>query len=125
MMTKTDDPEGARAVLIVEDEWLIAEAISGELVQAGYVVVGPASSPARAIKLIEETEVQAAILDLSLNGEKSYAVADALAARGVPFAFLTGYNRQEIAPGYDERPCLSKPLCAETLRTAIADLLNS
>ena len=72
-------------VLLVKDEiivcWLLEEMI-GEL---GYTVVGPAARISQALSIIESVAIDAAVLDLNLDGEPSYAIADALLERGIPF----------------------------------------
>ena len=63
----------------------------------------------QALALIDAQVFDAAMLDMNLNGNKSHAVADALAARGVPFVFSTGYSGQDMRDGYRDRPVLKKP----------------
>ena len=65
------------------------------------------------------------VLDINLNGENSYPVADVLAARGVPFFFSTGYNKDSIPHGYRDFPMLQKPYDATRLAAILAHLLIS
>jgi len=65
----------------------------------------------------------AAMLDVNLNGNKSYPVADALAARGVPFVFSTGYSDHGMREGYRERPVLKKPFKYEDLAEILTRLV--
>ena len=83
-----------RKILVVEDEYLIAADLAATLEDVGVAVVGPAGSVAQALELVEDAggELDAAVLDVNLGGERVYPVADALAARGVPFVFATGYD---------------------------------
>jgi CheY-like chemotaxis protein len=82
-----------RRVLVVEDEYTIAEDLCRELFEAGAVVVGPASTLGKAMALLlAEPRLDCAVLDINLGGEMVFPVADALAARGVPFIFVTGYD---------------------------------
>jgi hypothetical protein len=53
--------------------------------------------------------LHAALLDIHLAGEPVFPVADVLAERGVPFAFVTGYGKDELPPVYRDRPLLQKP----------------
>ncbi len=64
------------------------------------------------------------MLDVNLDGRKSYAVADALSARGVPFVFSTGYNADTLAEGYRDRPVLGKPFRDVQLVEALTGLLS-
>jgi len=65
-----------------------------------------------------------AVLDVHLNGQMSYPVADALAARGVPFVFSTGYDKDALLDGYRIFPVLQKPIQRSELSDALAKLLT-
>jgi DNA-binding response OmpR family regulator len=110
-------------VLVVEDEWLIADEVCHQLLKAGYKVVGPVPSVHEALSLIDEDEVDAALLDYRLNDEDSCQIAEELAARDIPFAFLTGYDPKEI-PYCPKHPCLPKPFSAEILLRMVDALLE-
>ena len=81
-----------RRVLVVEDEMMILMMIEDMLADLGCESVTAAATVDQALALIDAQTFDAAMLDMNLNGNKSYAVADALAARGVPFVFSTGYS---------------------------------
>ena len=82
-------------VLVLEDEAVIAMLLEDMLVDLGCKVVGPAAKVAEALQLVRSEQIGAALLDLNLGrGETGYPVADALAARAVPFAFVTGYGAE-------------------------------
>jgi CheY-like chemotaxis protein len=81
-----------RRVLVVEDEPIVGMLLEDMLLDLGVEVVGPAATLAEALALAEREDLAAALLDVNLGGERSYPVADALARRGVPFLFLTGYG---------------------------------
>jgi hypothetical protein len=66
----------------------------------------------------------AAMPDVNLNGNKSYTVADALAARGVPFVFSTGYSDHDMREGYREQPILKKPFMREQLAEILIRLIR-
>jgi DNA-binding response OmpR family regulator len=70
-------------VLVVEDEWLIAHEVSECLEEAGHQVVGPVSSVQKALPYISGNLLDAALLDIRLNGEDSYPLAEALAERHI------------------------------------------
>jgi hypothetical protein len=65
-----------------------------------------------------------AVLDVHLNGQMSYPIADALAARGVPFVFSTGYDKDALLDGYRIFPVLQKPIQRSELSDALAKLLT-
>ena len=89
----------ATRILVVEDEFLIALDIAGVLEQAGLAVIGPAGTVGDALQAIEQEEVHGALLDAHLAGEPVGCIADALKARGIPFAFVSGYGREQLAAG--------------------------
>ena len=110
-----------RRILVVEDEFLLASALADMLENRGAEVIGPTTS-VQAIELIERTDrLDGALLDVNLRGEISFAVADALAGRGVPFAFTTGYDASEIPPRFAHVPCHQKPFDA---RRVVKELVN-
>jgi CheY-like chemotaxis protein len=117
-----------RRVLVVEDEALIAMAVEARLRDAGAEVVGPAFTAAEALRLVEAAAAAdgglgAAVLDLKLaGGETAIPVADALAARGVPFLFATGYGAGCDTGGHTAAPVLRKPYDPERLVAALEDL---
>lgn len=110
-----------RQILIVEDEFYIASDLKRALSASGAVPVGPAACVADAIALIESGPVDGALLDVNLEGEFSYPVADRLAERGVPFLFLTGYDGWALPDAYQDAVRIAKPFAtANVLQEAAA-----
>ena len=93
------------------------------LTEAGCESVAAAATIDQAIALIDERVFDAALLDIKLKGKAAYAVADALAVRGVPFIFVTGNSIRDIEDGYRDRPVLRKPFKEEKLVEALTDIL--
>lgn len=113
----------ARSILIVEDEPLIAMMLEDFLDLLGHGVAGTAETVADALGAIEAGGVEGAILDLNLRGgEQSTPVADALAARGIPFMFATGGSGDQIPPAHRDRPTLAKPFTMDGVEQALAEL---
>lgn len=104
-----------RHILVIEDEMLILMMIESMLADLGCDSVTPAATVKQANDLISRMEFDAAMLDLNLDGHASYAVADSLAQRGVPFIFSTGSSLQDIKPEYRNRPVLKKPFSEDDL----------
>ena len=75
--------------------------------------------------MIETGGIDVAVLDVNLNGQLSYPVADALAARGIPFVFSTGYGKDRLPDGYRSFPVLQKPFHVDELGDALTQLLIS
>jgi CheY-like chemotaxis protein len=113
-----------RRVLVVEDEVMVSWALEDMLAELGCEIVGPAARVSQALAMVEGEDVDAAVLDINLNGQKSYPVADALTARGVPFVFSTGYHKDGIPNGYRDFPVLQKPYDRSKLRDTLAKLLT-
>ncbi len=109
-------------ILIVEDEYLIRMLLEDMLTELGYVVAGAVGSIKEACTIAEEGEVDLAILDVNLDGEPVYPVADILVRRGLPFVFVTGYGEHALPDLYRGRPTLQKPFQAEDLRRTLAPL---
>lgn len=107
-----------RRILIVEDDAFIADSLRDCLESVGAVVVGPVASVAAAIAVVEGADpLDGAAVDVNLNGERAFSVADALAARGVPFVLMTGYGAESIPARYAEVPRCGKPFdLAELVR---------
>ena len=109
-------------ILIVEDEMLLAMNIEDMLLERGHAVAGIAGRIEPALALARDGEFDVAILDVNLAGDRSFPVADALAARGIPFLFATGYGRAGIEPAYRDRPVLQKPFRAAELLAEVEAL---
>jgi CheY-like chemotaxis protein len=112
-----------KQVLLVEDEALIAMSIEDMLVELGCHVVGPAMSPATARALALAEPVDAAILDLNLNGRSGLSVAELLQQRSVPFCFSTGYGLSGVPAQFCNAPILQKPYTMEALGKALRKLI--
>jgi CheY-like chemotaxis protein len=113
-----------RKVLVVEDEMMIAMLIEDMLDEFGCKLVGPATNVPRALELIGKEQVEVAVLDLNLNGKDTYAIADALRQKHVPFIFATGYGSIGLREEYGDRPVLQKPFQARDLETALKEALS-
>jgi CheY-like chemotaxis protein len=113
-----------RRIMVVEDEGLILLTIQDILEELGCEVVAAESRTDPAIAAVGAEAIDAALLDVNLGqGETSYPVADALAARGIPFAFLTGYDSGGLREAHRERPVLSKPVDERSLEAVLRALL--
>jgi DNA-binding response OmpR family regulator len=108
-----------RRVLVAEDEFVIALEVGDVLRGAGYEVVGPAATAGEAERLAREGPLEAAVLDIALRDGTAFAAAAALAARGVPFVFLSGYPAEVLPDRFRGRPVLDKPFAAERLPAAL------
>lgn len=117
------DLRGKR-ILIVEDEPIVAMAVEDILLDLGCEIVGPAYSLSQALNLIENEIFDAAVLDINLNGERSYPAAETLISMGVPFAFATGYaaDRSQFPPSI--APVLEKPYTGAQLEALLRRIVG-
>lgn len=118
----SDTPVGRR-VLLVEDEALIAMNVEDMLDALGYVVVAAAAEVEEALAAVEGGGIDAALLDVNLQGRTSFPVADALAARDVPFVFATGYGTRGLREDFRDRPVLQKPFKLQDLERVLSGAL--
>lgn len=109
-------------LLVVEDEYLIAMLLEDMLLELGCVVSGIAAKPAQALELLETTEIDAAVLDVNLDGTDSFGIAAALKERRKPFIFATGYDGSRVAPEFADTPVIQKPYRVEELARALSQL---
>jgi PAS domain S-box-containing protein len=118
--TDSDD----KRVLLVEDEPLVSMMLADMLSAFGHKVDGPYSRFSDAILAAKSNNLQAGILDVNLGGEKTYAVADILAGRKIPFAFVTGYGPDTIVPAFAHAPVLQKPIEAAKLHALLQQIVR-
>jgi PAS domain S-box-containing protein len=106
----------SRRVLLVEDEALVAMMIQEFLSECGRAVVGPIGTAAEALAAARQGDFDGAILDINLGDGMAYPVAEILAARGVPFVFLTGYEADTVDERFNAVPILQKPIERQMLQ---------
>ena len=103
-------------ILVVEDEYLLADDLSRMLADAGAEVVGPVPSVKEAMRLIEgASTIDGAVLDVNLRGEMVFPVAQSLQELGIPFAFATGYDAWALPDQFSTSPKIDKPLKLDAL----------
>lgn len=105
-------------ILIVEDEPIVAMCLEDMLDVLGHVAVGPAARLCDGLALAQVEAIDAAILDINLAGERSTPIAYALRARGVPFAFASGYAAGP--EGFETVPLIAKPYRLNDIEGALA-----
>lgn len=111
-------------ILVVEDEVIIAMLLENMLDEIGCEVIGPAANVEQALDLIETGAApDAAVLDINLDGEDSYPVADVLIARDIPFMFSTGYSKTSVHDEYAHFQLLQKPYSIQEISDALTAVL--
>lgn len=106
-------------VLVVEDQFWIGLDISEQLAEAGFEIVGPAPSVAKALRLVAEPGCDVAVLDVNLGNDTSEAIARTLRASGKPFVLLTGYSADTLRPWFHDATVLTKPYLMSDLIAAL------
>jgi CheY-like chemotaxis protein len=117
-----DDPASGLRVLLVEDESMVAMLLEDMLADFGCEVIGPVARVGKALAMAQREPLDIAILDVNLNGQEVYPVAAALATRGIPFVFATGYDKHSLRRPYDDRPILPKPFRRRDVHAALAEV---
>lgn len=109
-----------KRVLVVEDEFFLADDLAQALGRVGAQVIGPTSEQAEALQLLAAGQVDIAIVDINLHGQSGFQIADELTARAVPFVFATGYDPSAIPVRHAHVPRWEKPFNAATLVASLA-----
>jgi DNA-binding NtrC family response regulator len=100
-----------RTILVVEDEYLLAQDMCNELASQEAAVLGPVATAEKGLTLLNESaEISAAILDVNLRGEPVFPLADELVKRNVPIVFATGYDASIIPDRFKEIVRCEKPV---------------
>ena len=110
-------------VLVVEDEMLVSMLVEDMLSDLGCLVVGPAAELEEAMHLAQNADIDLALLDVNLGGKPIFPVADALKARGVPFAFASGYGEAGLSEDHRGASVLQKPFREADLARALRGLV--
>ncbi len=116
-----DDMSGLR-ILIVEDEYFIADDMAAQLRQRGAEVLGPVGTVEEESRIVSGGERDCAILDMNLRGDMAYPVADRLAEAGIPFVIATGYNSASLPDRFSDVPRVEKPVDPKLVLAVVAPL---
>jgi ActR/RegA family two-component response regulator len=80
-----------------------------------FSVTDPCRTLADGMAAAKAEKFDGAVLDMNLNGESVYPLADLLASQDVPFIFVTGYSADVVAERFAKIPIIQKPVAADTL----------
>ena len=112
----------ALRIFVVEDEMTIALMIEDMLTDLGHTVTGVAMRLPQAAEMAKDVEADVAILDINLDGRRSFPVAQMLRERGVKLLFASGYGSPGLEAPFLEELIIKKPFEASDLKRAIARL---
>lgn len=113
-----------RRILLVEDSPVVAPFTKGLLEELGCEVVGPATNMAAARELAESEQLDAAIVDIRIRGEKAFPICEILGGRDIPFVLSSGYADWPTPEKWLDRPQLPKPYTIEDVEVALLQLLD-
>ncbi len=113
-----------KRVLLVEDEPILLLQLRDSLDELGLVIVAAEPKIPSALNAARVEQIDLALLDINVDGQSVRPVAEALAGRLVPFAFVTGYNDHPLAREFGDRPCLHKPYSFEQLIGTLSGMLQ-
>jgi DNA-binding response OmpR family regulator len=112
-------------ILIVEDEYLVGISLQDSLESEGATVIGPIGSIDDALHILDQCEIDLAVLDINLRGVEVYPVADALEQMKIPFLFASGYDARSLPARFGHRRLVEKPCDIEVLTIIIHSLIQS
>ena len=117
------DKDILKHILVVEDAFLVGVQLKEDIESLGYAVVGPANSVNKAMALIDENSISAAILDVNLGHEDSTPIAEHLEAFSIPFLFITGYETVSADEQmFSDKTLLRKPILLSDIQNALSIL---
>jgi CheY-like chemotaxis protein len=118
-------PLSGRRVLVIEDEYFLAEDIASALRDLGARIVGPVGALEEAASLVEaDIAIDAAVVDINLQSDMVFPVVRTLRARKVPVVFTTGYDRKSIDAEFHDVLLWEKPLDIPAMALDLAGLIK-
>jgi CheY-like chemotaxis protein len=118
-------PLSGRRVLVIEDEYFLADDIAHALKQLGAQIVGPVGELEEAAGVVEgDIAIDAAVLDVNLHNDMVFPLARVLRDRKVPFVFTTGYDRASITPEFQDVRRWEKPVDISAMARDLAVLIT-
>ena len=122
MSASSHQPLAGRRVLVVEDQYLVAEEMRRMVIALGGEVVGPVARAAPGLDVIARQGIDLALLDINLGGDDVYPLAEELLRRDAPFFFVTGSEPWVIPEMFRDVPRLEKPVTSKILSDAVQRL---
>jgi CheY-like chemotaxis protein len=111
-------------ILVVEDEYFIASDLQRALKKEGAVVIGPVGHLEEGLALVAHPALDAAVLDVNLEGAQTFAIAARLKLRSIPYVFVTGYDAWALPDAYRDAPRVGKPAPMPALLAVIEQLVT-
>jgi len=122
----SSNPLAGCRVLVVEDEYFLADDIARALQALGAGVLGPCGELEDATRMLDDhLAIDAAVIDINLRSETVFPLARLLRARGIPFVFATGYDRAAVDAEFQDIHLWEKPLDLTAMARDLTDLIRS
>ena len=113
-----------RTILIIEDSPLVAANLEEILLELGCKVVGPAGTMSDALRLSEQGDFDAAMVDLNIRGSKAFSILKILAQQQIPFLLVTGYADWSMPEEWSQAPRMPKPFNKEMVERSLLSLFH-
>jgi DNA-binding LytR/AlgR family response regulator len=110
------------SVLVVEDDFYLADELRVELEGVGATVLGPFGNPEAALHILDRIRPDCAVVDMNFGEGPSFKVPRALTVGAIPFVITTGYDALHIPPEFAHAPRIEKPVEPRRLVEAVAEL---
>ena len=125
LQSENSGPLTGRRVLVIEDEYFLADDIARALTALGARVVGPYGDLAEATGVVDrDIAIDAAIMDINLRNDMVFPLARLLRSRKVPLVFTTGYDRNSIEPEFQDVQLWGKPLDINAMARDLASMIR-
>ncbi len=125
MALATEPDLATLRVLVVEDDYFIADDMARALRSVGAELLGTVPTGEVALALLSsEPRIDIAVLDINLRGQPVFPVAEQLRARNIPFVFATGYDEAAVPPAFSDVPHWEKPFDAHALARMLPGFLS-
>ena len=125
MTTENAAPLAGLRVLVVEDDYFIADEICTTLRNGGAEVLGPSPDLEHGLDMVRSERIDCAVLDINLHGDLAFDLADELRQRGTPSIFATGYDQSVLPSAFSDSVRLEKPVNLNQLLRAVQSVCTS
>ena len=122
LATENSAPLAGLRVLVVEDDYFIADEICTTLRDGGAEVLGPSPDIERGLDVVRSERLDCAVLDINLHGALAFNLASELRKRGTPSIFATGYDQSVLPSAFSDSVRLEKPVNLSELLRAVQSL---